>query len=81
MSAETTNMQKLTILLDDSITNDEKNDIKKKISSQKGKITGEPEIINALFVEMPKNSAGFAGLKALHGKIKDVEVDGNVSTQ
>ncbi|KAJ2451713.1 hypothetical protein EV183_003429 [Coemansia sp. RSA 2336] len=81
MSADAGNVQKLTILLDDSITSDEKNEIKQKITSQNGKITGEPEIINALFVEMPKSGAGLASLKALHGKIKDVEADGNVTTQ
>ncbi|KAJ2358872.1 hypothetical protein GGF43_000524, partial [Coemansia sp. RSA 2618] len=73
--------QNLVFLLDDDITAEEKTSLKKSITDKGGKVTNEPELISALFVTMPKQDSGFAGLKTLHAKIADVEVDGGVTTQ
>ncbi|KAJ2388386.1 hypothetical protein H4S02_002894 [Coemansia sp. RSA 2611] len=71
-------MEKLTAMLDDGITDTEKSELRQKIKNQGGTITNESELINAFFVTMPK-SQGFAGLKSLHSKIKDVEQDQQIS--
>ncbi|KAJ2126493.1 hypothetical protein IW139_006367, partial [Coemansia sp. RSA 353] len=73
--------QNLVFLLDDDITAEEKAHVKQSITNKGGKITNEPEIINAFFVTMPKQQNGFASLETLHEKISGVEVDGSVSTQ